>query len=247
MKQLTADIVGLLDALGAERCALVGHDWGASVAWAFAQLYPDRVACLVALSVPYHTRDAAPPTVSIAKFAGNHFSFFTYFQKPGVAEAELERNARDSLRRFYYALSEDAPPDLVKYLFTQKAADAGVLDGMPDPPRLPDWLSKRDLDHYATSYARSGFRGGLNYYRNADRDWRELPQLGATTVRQPTLFMGGKRDAAVVFGRFDPMIAAVPNLRKIVFLENCGHWIQQERPSEVNSEVIAFVGRETKR
>lgn len=240
MKELTADVAGLLDALGAERCVLVGHDWGANVAWAFAELYPSRVAALVALSVPYHRRSAEPPTVGIAKFSGEHFNFFSYFQAPGVAERELERDVRDSLRRFFHALSGEAPSGLVRYLFTQKPGGAGALDGMPEPPRLPPWLSEHDLDVYAAAFRRTGFGGALAWYRNADRNWRELPRLGASTLPQPTLFMGGRKDPAVVFGQFDPMIAAVPELRRIVFLPGCGHWVQQERADEVNAELIAF-------
>lgn len=247
MRELTADVVGLLDTIGAERCVLVGHDWGANVAWACVQLHPNRIASLVALSVPYHSRSKEPPTVAIGRFSGGHFSFFDYFQKPGVAEAELGRDPEDSLRRFYHALSAEAPPGLLRYLFTGKPGDAGVLDGMPEPQRLPSWLSQRDLDRYAAAFKRSGFRGGLNYYRNADSDWHELPQLGATTVEQPTLFVGGRKDSAVVFGQFDPMIAAVPNLRRIVLLPDCGHWTQQERPAEVNAELIAFARRELER
>lgn len=240
MKELTADVAGLLDALGAERCVLVGHDWGANVAWAFAELYPKRVAALAALSIPYHERSAELPTVGITKFAGNHFNFFSYFQTPGVAERELERDVRDSLRRFFYALSGEAPSSLVRYLFTQKPGDEGVLEGMPEPPKMPTWLSERDLDVYASAFRRTGFSGALDWYRNADRNWRELPQVGTSMVPQPTLFIGGKKDAAVVFGQFDPMIAAVPDLRRIVFLPDCGHWVQQERAKVVNAELIAF-------
>src|SRR5262249_28769126 len=217
-----------------------------NIAWACAELYPNRVAGLVALGVPYHQRTPTPPTEFIAKLSGDKFSFGQYFQQPGVAEAELEKDPRDSLRRFFYALSGDAPQGLLQYLFFGKPASAGVLEGMPDPKALPQWLTEADVDYYAQAYKRTGFRGALNRYRNLDRDWKELPQVGATGVKQPALFIGGKRDGAVFFAGFDPMIKAVPNLRRIILLPDCGHWTQQERPSEVNAEIIAFLQREIK-
>jgi pimeloyl-ACP methyl ester carboxylesterase len=247
MRNMIADVVGLLDSLGQQKCVLVGHDWGANIAWACAEVDPERVAGVVALGVPYHQRTPTPPTEFLEKLSGDKFSFGRYFQKPGVAEAELEKDPRDSLRRFFYALSGDAPQELLQYLFFGKPATAGVLEGMPDPPTLPQWLTEADLDYYAQAFKRTGFRGALNRYRNLDRDWKELPQVGTAGVRQPVLFVGGKRDSAVHFGSFDPMIKAAPNLRRIVFLPDCGHWTQQERPSEVNAEIVAFLQREIRK
>ena len=153
---------------------------------------------------------------------------------------------RRSLRRFLYALSGDAPPDVVPYLFTAKPADAGVLDGMPEPRTLPAWLTEADLDVYARAFARTGFRGALNRYRNMDRDWEELAGLDEAGVGQPALFMAGERDSAVRFSSLEPMRAAVPNLRTLVIIPGCGHWIQQERPAEVNAELLDFLRREAR-
>jgi pimeloyl-ACP methyl ester carboxylesterase len=243
MKNRIADIIGLLDALKAKKCVLVGHDWGANLAWACAELHPERVASLVNLSVPYKQRSDEPPSVALTQRSRNRFSLF---QIPGVAEAELEKSPKNSLRRFYYALSGDAPPSLIKYLYTQTSAPTSVLEGMPDPDKLPPWLTESDLDYYAKEYSRTGFHGALSLYRTMDKDWDELPQIGTTEIKQPTLFMGGKKDPPVTFGKFDPMISAVPRLRKIIFMENCGHWIQQERAAEVNEALLDFLRRETK-
>lgn len=245
MRQMTADIIGLLDALDSETAVLVGHDWGAQIAWACAELSPQRVAALVALGIPYHPRPPVPTTALLRQFAGGRFNFGLAFQEPGVAEAELEADVRRSLRRFLFALSGDAPPDVVPYLFTTKPADARILDGMPDPATLPAWLTEADLDVYARAYARTGFRGALNRYRNVDRDWEELPQVGAVGVTQPALFVGGERDTAVLFGSLEPVKAAVPKLRKIVLLPGCGHWTQQEHPTEVNAALLAFLRQES--
>ena len=238
---LAADVVGLLDALGAETAVLVGHDWGANIAWACAELFPERVAGLAALSVPYRPRPPAPPSEMLRQFVpGGPASPYPL----GVTEAELEADPRRSMRRFLYALSGDAPPDLVPRLFKDQAPAGRVLDSMPEPDELPGWLGEQDLDEYARAYARTGFRGPLGVYRNQDRDWHEHPEIGTAGVRQPALFIGGRRDPAMLFGKLEPMEAAVPNLRRIVLLPNCGHWTQQERPGDVNDELLDFLGRE---
>jgi pimeloyl-ACP methyl ester carboxylesterase len=239
---LAADVVGLLDALGAEQAVLVGHDWGANIAWACAERFPERVAGLVALSVPYRPRPPAPPSEVLRQFVAGGASVSPY--PLGVTEAELEADPGRSLRLFLYALSGDAPPDLVPRLFKERAPSGHVLAGMPEPEVLPGWLGELDLDEYARAYARTGFRGSLGVYRNLDRDWHEHPEIGTAGVRQPALFIGGRRDPAVLFGKLEPMEAAVPNLRRIVLLPGCGHWTQQERPGDVNDELLDFLGRE---
>lgn len=248
LRNQIADIIGLLDAFDAERAVLVGHDVGAGITCACAELHPDRVAAHVSLGIPYGPRAEAPPVERTRSFAGDRFSFLDYFNRPGVGEAELGGDPRRSLRLILYALSGDAPPDLVPFLFTGKPADAGILDGIPEPKPLPAWLTEADLDVYAEAYERTGFRGPLNGYRNLDRDWAELPEVGTIGVNQPALFIGGRRDSALIFfdyGVFDAMEAAVPNLRKIVLLPGVGHWTQQERPDDVNLELIDFLDRES--
>jgi pimeloyl-ACP methyl ester carboxylesterase len=248
MRNLTADIIGVLDALGAEQAALVGHDWGAGITWACAELYPQRIAAHVTLGIAYGPRSPEPPLDMARQFSGDTFSFLDYVQTPGVAEAELEADVRRSLRLIMYALSGDAPPDLVPYLFTGKPANAGFLDGMPEPATLPAWLTETDLDVYTDAYERTGFRGSFGMYRNYNQNWEDLPQVGATGVNQPVLFVGGRRDSAVIFAgeeAFDAMEKAVPNLRKIVLLPGVGHWTQQERPEDVNFELIDYLQRES--
>jgi pimeloyl-ACP methyl ester carboxylesterase len=244
MRHLTADAVGLLDALDAEKAVLVANNWGSGVAWACAELYPDRVAAMFHLNIAYSKRGDEPPTAFIRKFAGDHFNFALYFQKSGVAEAELDKDPKDTIRRFRHALSGDAPPGTVEYLFMKKPAGAPMLDGMPNPERPLAWFTEADLDYEANEFARTGFRGGLNWYRNMDSDWRALPKIGATGITQPVSYIGGRRDPSVIYAPFDQMIAAAPKLRQIMLLEGCGHWVQEERPREVNKELIEFLGRE---
>ncbi len=243
-KNRAADVIGLLDALYAEKAILVGNDWGSGLAWALAQLYPERIAAMFHLNIAYAPRGNKPPTASIAKFAKGRFNFALHFQEPGVAEAEFEKDVKASIRRFLYAFSGEAPPETIKYLFMEKKPHTDVLEGMPEPEKLPAWLTEADIDYYATEYSRTGFRGPLNMYRSMDRDWQELPPVGTGEVAQPTLFMGGRKDPTVIYAPFDPMIKAVPKPRKIIFLENVGHWVQQEAVEAVNQELIEFLRHE---
>lgn len=239
---LTADIVGILDALGEQQAVLVGNDWGANIVWWCARLHPERFRAVVVLNIPYEVQ---PPASSqmLKQWSGQSFNFALYFQQPGVAEKELEADVRRTLRLFFYALSGDAPADLVPYLFTRKPANAGALDGMPEPQKRPPWLSEADLAYNTQIFTRTGFRGALNKYRARDLDWEELSGLTKMSVQQPVLFIGGERDSTMRFARLEAT-KALPNLRKVVMLPGCGHWAQQERPAEVNAELLAFLRQE---
>ena len=235
---LTADVVGLLDALGEETAVVVGHDWGAPVAWHCALLHPKRFRAVAALSVPYIGRYPVKPTDVFRTLAGDHFFYILYFQEPGVAERELEADVRSTLRRFLYAASGDVtePPD-----FWQKPKDAKFLDGLPEPKTLPKWLAEEDLDYFTKEFERTGFRGGLNWYRNFDRNWEITADLAEAKVEQPALFVAGDRDGVLLMAPPDAMKPLVPDLRGLHLLPGCGHWTQQERPAEVNRLLIDFL------
>jgi pimeloyl-ACP methyl ester carboxylesterase len=239
MRNHTADAVGVLDALGKKTAVVVGHDWGAPIAWHCALLYPERFPAVVALSVPYIPRSPAPPTQLLKRMFADKFFYMLYFQKPGVAEAELEADVRRTMRLLLYNASGEAPQGAG---LSQKPKDSKLLDGMPEPERLPSWLTEADLDYFTAEFERTGFRGGINRYRNMDRDWEELPHLAGAKVQQPALFITGDRDLVRTFSSIEPMKASVPNLRELVTLPGCGHWTQQERPAEVNAALIDFLG-----
>jgi pimeloyl-ACP methyl ester carboxylesterase len=238
MLNMTADAVGVLDALGEKTAVIVGHDWGSPIAWHCALLYPDRFPAVVALSVPYVPRPRIPPIQLMKQVFAGRFFYILYFQEPGVAEAELQADVRGTLRLVLYAASGDAPTGLA---LSRKPSDAGFLDGMPEPEELPPWLRDEDLDYFVGEFERTGFRGGLNRYRNMDRDWEELPHLADAKVPQPALFMAGDRDTVRGFTNIEAMKANVPNLRGVVMLPGCGHWTQQERPEEVNAQLVSFL------
>ncbi len=238
MKRLTADAVGILDALDVESAVVVGHDWGAPIAWNSAALYPDRFRAVVGMSVPFTPRGPMPPTQLFKQVFQDRFFYILYFQEPGVAEAELEAEPRRSLKLFMYAASADSPDS---NLIPTKKKGEKFLDGMENPAELPAWLTDADLDFYASEFQRAGFRGGLNRYRNMDRDWEELPELADAKIQQPALFLAGEKDGVIKMANPEGMKAHVPNLQMPAFIPNCGHWTQQEKPAEVNAALIEFL------
>jgi pimeloyl-ACP methyl ester carboxylesterase len=249
MVQMVADVTGVLDVLGLDHAVVAGHDWGANIAWAAAQAHPDRITAVAALSVPLQPRTPEPPVEMMRRMAANRFNWALYFQEPGVAEAELEQDVTRTLRLTLYALSGDAPEDLAARLLGGLPADSRLLDPIPEPGQLPGWLTAGDLAYYAAEFGRTGFTGALNRYRNLDRDWADLGRaggLGAASITQPALFLGGGRDTATRFVDHKPMNQAAAQLRSVI-IPGCGHWIQQERPDVVNDELIAFLRQNGRR
>jgi pimeloyl-ACP methyl ester carboxylesterase len=238
MRQNTADIAGLLDALGERESVVIGHDWGSPIAWHCALLYPDRFRAVATLSVPFLPRGPMPPLQMFKQMFANNFFYIVYFQEPGVAEAEFEADVRRSMRLFLYMASGEAPENTSLSI---RPKDSKLFDGVPDPTELPSWLTEADLDHFVAEFERTGFRGPLNRYRNMDTDWTDLAELAGARVEQPALFIAGEKDAVIRLANPEMMKPFVPNLRKTVMLPGCGHWTQQERPQEVNDELIAFL------
>jgi len=239
--QLTGDMVGLVTALGEEQAVIIGHDWGAPVAWFCALLRPDIFQALGLLSVPYRPRTDIPPTETMKLIAGEQQFYQQYFQEPGKAEAEFEADVRTSMLKFLYSASGDAPPEK-RWRFVFGKAER-CLDSATVPATLPSWLTAQDLAMFTQEFERTGFRGGLNWYRNSDRNWELTPFLRGAKLRQPSLFVAGEEDVLITIARqaFDNLENAMPNLRKKVLLPGAGHWIQQERPTEVNKLLIGFL------
>ena len=241
--QLTGDIVGLVHALREDQAVIVGHDWGAPVAWHCALLRPDMFRAIALLSVPYVPRSWQDirPTEAMKRMAGDQQFYQLYFQEPGKAEAELEADVRQTMRMFLYSASGDPPPEKRwRFLFSKSET---FLDTGSQPDTLPAWLTEQDIDYFTREFERTGFRGGLNWYRNIDSRWEQTPFLTGAKLHQPALFVAGEADAVIAMRRaaFDSLEAAVPNLKKKVLLPGAGHWIQQERPTEVNHLLLEFL------
>ena len=245
---LVGDVVGLLDALGEEHAVIAGHDWGAPVAWYAALMRPDRFRGVIGLSVPFTPRGPVRPTTVMPQTDDAVF-YQLYFQAPGVAEAEFESDIRRTIRGILCMNSGDnpyqAPREEVGMVPRAGGLAARWQSVLVNPATLPAWLSEADVDFFAAEFARAGFRGGLNYYRNIDRNWELLAPFAGAKVAVPALYIAGDRDLVMAFRGMDQLIANlrhfVPQLQRTIMLPGCGHWTQQERPAEVNAAMIEFL------
>jgi pimeloyl-ACP methyl ester carboxylesterase len=237
---LTDDMLGLLDVLGEEEAVFVGHDWGSIVVWNLALLAPERVRGVVGMSVPFVRRPQHPPTQIMKQIFSDNWFYILYFQEPGVADANLGRDPATMMRRFLCTIdgsvvSRDMSP------LAGARDERGMLERLPEPEDLPDWLTQDELDHFVAEFTRTGFTGGLNWYRNLDRNWELTPQLAGAKVSVPALFIAGAADPVIMMTPRDGMHENVLDLRGEILIDGAGHWVQQERPTEVNQALIEFL------
>lgn len=237
-----ADLVGLLDALGIDDAIFGGHDFGAHLTWDLPAFAPDRVRALIQLSVPRMPRQQVRPSDGFAYMAAKHFVHFHYFQQYGVADRELDAHPREFLGKIFFALSGAG-----NYLdcWTYPSEGNGYLDVLPDPPELPwPWLSLESFDHYVDEFTRTGFTGGLNWYRAEDLVWEQTADLHDLPVTVPTLFIAGAQDPVLTMmgsKAFDLTAHMTPGLRRSLILPGAGHFVQMEAADEVNDAIIEFV------
>jgi pimeloyl-ACP methyl ester carboxylesterase len=206
-----------------------------------ALLAPQRVAGVVGVNTPYFPRLPMPPTAIMRAMAQGHFHYILYFQTPGVAEAELDADPGRTLRGFFQAPDRAA---LEALLDAGPAAlgspDGGLLDRLPDAPHGA-FLSAEDFAVYEAAFRRTGFRGGLNWYRNFDYNWETTAYQSGARVEAPALMITAELDPVLRPELAAGMAQWVPNLRRTHLVSACGHWTQQERPDEVNRELLAFL------
>ncbi|MDT3398591.1 alpha/beta hydrolase [Streptomyces sp. B1866] len=247
LPHLTGDVIGLIHALGEERAVVVGHDWGAPVAWATALLRPDVVRGVAGLSVPpVPPAFLAPTALSRATYGDGFYQL--YFQQPGVADAEFARDVASTFRRVLHSGSGDNPAQANPRPWVVPEGRT-ITDTIPEPQALPGWFTEEDVRTFAREFAGHGdraFTGGLNWYRNIDRNWELLAAFNGARIQPPALFVVGDRDMVVALGGgpqaiLDLAAQNAPNLRRTVVLPGCGHWTQQERPDEVNAALLDFL------
>jgi len=235
---LVGDVIGVLDALGEPQAVVVGHDWGAPVAWNAALLRPDRVRAVVGMSVPARPRAPFRPTDGMRRLFGDNY-YQLRFQQSGVAEHDFGPDVRAALRTLMYAASGSAPPEQR----WQPMSSGPFLAGLVDPGAAPAWLGEDHLDALTAEFTRTGFRGGLSWYRNMDRSWELTAAFAGLRIHQPSMFITGEADPGYVGSR--TAIAALPEtlpgLRRSLVIPGAGHWIGEERPDEVNAALIEFL------
>ncbi|WP_445529481.1 alpha/beta fold hydrolase [Streptomyces cyslabdanicus] len=243
MLDLVEDNVALVRALGEEKAVVVGHDWGSNIAAASALLHPEVFRAVGLLSVPYAPPGGPRPTDVFAQMGGDEEFYVSYFQEPGRAEAEMEPDVRGWLAGFYAALSADTMPAQGEPDPHFVSRTGGRLRDRFPGGKLPTWLTEDDLDVYAGEFERTGMTGALNRYRTMDRDWEDLAQYRGAPIKQPSLFIGGALDASTTWmaDAIDAYPATLPGLTSTHILDGCGHWIQQERPEEVNRLLTAWL------
>jgi pimeloyl-ACP methyl ester carboxylesterase len=218
IRTIAGDLVGLLDDIGAGQAAFVGHDWGAAVVWQVALEHPERVRAVAGLSVPIGPRPPVPPIPVLRRRLGDDF-YLVWFQQPGVADPVLNGNVRRTL-----------------------LADDVRVPAWSDGPLTPrPFMTEDELAVFIRAFERTGFTGGLNYYRNIDRNWALTEHLAGRTIDCPSLFLTGSDDAVATFMSAARLPEVLTDLRGHIVIDGAGHWIQQERPEEVSAAITGFL------
>ena len=242
--ELTADVAGIVSALGEESAVVVGHDWGAPIAWQSALLYPDIFSAVVGMSVIYRGRSETRPTRALRQDPDDDFFYTAYFQEPGVAEAEFDADPRALIARLYTSRSPGTPTEPPE-VTDLRASAGGWIKRLGKPIRLPDWLSEGDLDYYVSEFEQAGFKGGINYYTNGTLNWDLTPQLAGEKIHQPALFIAGDLDIVNRGATRDELAARssphFDDLRDVILLPGIGHRNQQQAPEETNRILIEFL------
>jgi pimeloyl-ACP methyl ester carboxylesterase len=218
---LCEDMCGLLDWAGEQSAMFVGHDWGANVTWWMSVLHPQRVRAVAGLSVPFVPRAPAAPMPIMRRHLGEDF-YIVWFQQPGVADAALAGNVRRTLTTS-----------------RQWTAQWAEEDGPPRDP--PAWMSEDELAVYVEAFERTGFTGGLNWYRNIDRNWELTASVGDRRIEQPALFLTGELDPVRRFMPVEAMDGWVTDLRAQIVVPGAGHWVQQQEAAAVNAALLEFL------
>ncbi len=242
MTALVGDVIALIDDLDAEQAIIVGHDWGAPIAWNTALLRPDRVRGVAGLSVPYTARSSTPPLAKLRELSGADQFYIDYFQEPGLVEAEVDRDLEGWLRGFYFTISGEADFSAPPVGLVPRGQELRARLQYPEADQMA-WMTDDDFAFYLGEFERTGLTGGFNRYRNIDRDWTELAPWHHAPVTVPALFIGGERDGVTLLGQsaIDRFPTSLPRLVRSEILPQCGHWIQQERPDLTNRLLLDFV------
>ena len=239
---LAADVVGIVDHFSQQKATLVGHDWGSMVVWHAALFHPDRFNGVIGMSVPYGGRAKVAPLESFKAAMGDNFFYILYHNEPGgVAEAEYDRNPRGILSRLYASPDTPRAPAVVT---DPKRSAGGWIDRLGEPLERPGWLTEADLDYYVDEFTRSGFRGGVNYYRNFDTNWEITADLDPV-IQIPSAFISGAADV-VIGGASEEalttmMTPVMSDFRGVTLIPEMGHWVQQEAPTVTNEAIIEFL------
>lgn len=234
---LTDDLLGLLDAVGAEEAVFVGHDWGSALVWQMALLHPQRVRAVAGLSTPLLPRSKREPVATMEYLFRERFSYILHFQQPGLADAELDADVRTSFLRMFGGMRSGSSG------FSGALPNDGrnFLDRLDPVSEPPDWISEDDFEVFVDTFTNTGFTGGLNWYRTFDRNWHLTAPIAGRTITAPAVFIHGTDDSVIAGIDLDRSLPWFDDYRGTHAVEAAGHWLQQERPDEVTDILLDFL------
>ena len=254
MRELTNDVIGVIDALGFENAILMGRDWGGPIVWNTAALNESRISAVLGLSVPFFPRGKISTIDLFRKIYKGKFFYQLYFQEEGVAEQEFEANIRKYLELTYFSIDARGMRFQKENAInaSSKGPNARYLDGIPEFDTYPSWMTNEDMDYLVSEFENSGMRGPLNRYRAQQIDFEDLLELTDAKIKQPSAFLTGKYDPVNFFTGSNYESSEdlrnrigknYENLLSVCLLEDAGHWVQQEKPAEVNNFILDFLSR----
>lgn len=229
IEHLTGDLIALLDHYGYEDATFVGHDWGANVVWALAQLHPERVNKVINLALPYQERGEKPWIEFMDEIFGGDFYFVHFNRQPGVADAILDENTSQFLRNIFRKNVPLSPPEPGMLMINLARAEKPLGEPL---------MGDKELSVFVSAFRSSGFTGSINWYRNLDRNWHLLADANPI-MHQPTLMIYGERD---MIPKSKNLKDFVPNVDEVSL--DCGHWIQQEKPEETTQSILKWLDQQ---
>ena len=253
-RELSKDVIGVIDSLGYETAILIGHDWGGPIVWNTAALNERRISAVLGLSVPFFPRGKISTIDLFRKIYEGKFFYQLYFQEEGIAEAEFEEDIRKYLELTYFSIDARGMKFQKDNAInaSSKGPDAKYLEGLPTFDTYPCWITVADMDYLAGEFEASGMRGPLNRYRAQQIDFEDLLELTDAKIKQPSAFLTGKYDPVNFFTGSnykndedlrDRIGKNYENLLSECLLDDAGHWVQQEKPEEVNKFILDFLSR----
>ena len=241
---LVSDLIEVVEAMDETEAVIIGHDWGASVAWQAALMRPDVFRAVAALSVPFQPRrERGPPTEVMAylsRKAGMGDLYINRFQAAG-AHLPYEADTEQTLRKLFWAFDGATPTQDQTTGFIPENSE--LLDLIKDDPPLPPWMDEAHFQAYVRAFGHGGFKGPFDWYRNIDRNWEMTQDFQDRRITVPALFMVGERDPTRHYSgtQEDQLSLWLNDLRKVILVKGAGHWLQQERPDLVNAALLDFL------
>ena len=238
MKHLTGDLAGMLDAFGIDKAVFVGHDWGGMVVWQMAIYQPERVAGVIGVNTPFLPRPPVDPIMAMRAMYGENM-YIVFFQKPGVADALL---AKDTGKAFRFFMRKGGPTAAEYAKLPQEQRNLELVHALQSDESL--WpgelvMPKEELQFFIDTFEKTGFTGGINWYRNFTRNWVESGTM-EQRVHVPGLMIMAEDDVVLSPAMADGMERFVPDLEKVL-IKKCGHWTQQEHPEETSAAMINWL------